>query len=94
MNIKKTVQDELKKRKAYKVLSSYGVSNLAIDLAISELTKEVEKLENPYPKDIFRWDNKEKLNFNRGRFNRHCFEIVENMRKDVLRILKKTKEMI
>jgi hypothetical protein len=35
---------------------------------------------NPYPKDIFRWDNKEKLDFNRGRFNQHCYEIVEGIR--------------
>ena len=41
--------------------------------------------ENPYPKDIFQWNNKEKLNFNRGRFNQHCYEIVENMRNDLLK---------
>jgi len=40
---------------------------------------------NPYPKDIFKWDNKEKLSFNRGRFNQHCYEIVENMRNDLLK---------
>lgn len=40
---------------------------------------------NPYPKDIFRWDNKEKLDFSRGRFNQHCYEIVENMRNDLLK---------
>jgi len=43
--------------------------------------------QNPYPKDIFRWDNKEKLNFNRGRFNQHCYEIVENMRNDLLKLV-------
>lgn len=42
---------------------------------------------NPYPKDIFRWDNDEKLNFNRGRFNRHCYEIIENMRNDLLKLI-------
>jgi len=41
--------------------------------------------ENPYPKDIFKWDNKEKLDFNRGRFNQHCYEIVENMRNALLK---------
>ena len=40
---------------------------------------------NPYPKDIFQWDNTGKLDFNRGRFNQHCFEIVENMRKDLIK---------
>ena len=42
-----------------------------------------EELQNPYPKDIFVWDNKEKLKFNRGRFNQHCFEIVENIKKEL-----------
>lgn len=56
---------------------------------VSRIRKEVETFENPYPKDVFSWDNKEKLNFNRGRFNRHCFEVVENMRKKLLESLKK-----
>jgi len=43
--------------------------------------------ENPYPKDIFRWDNKEKLDFNRGRFNQHCYEVVENMRNGLLKLV-------
>ena len=48
---------------------------------------------NPYPKDIFRWDNTEKLDFNRGRFNQHCYEIVENMRNDLLKEIDKGKFM-
>ena len=40
---------------------------------------------NPYPRDVFCWDNEEKIEFNRGRFNQHCYEIVENMRKDLLK---------
>ena len=35
----------------------------------------IDEFSNPYPKDIFLWDNKEK------RFNQHCFEIVENIRE-------------
>jgi hypothetical protein len=54
--------------------------------------KMIEEFENPYPKDIFTWDSKEKLNFNRGRFHRHCFEIVENMRKKLLEILEEENE--
>lgn len=42
---------------------------------------------NPYPKDIFRWDNKKKIDFNRGRFNQHCYKIVENMRNDLLKLV-------
>lgn len=45
----------------------------------------VASFENPYPKDIFQWNNDESLEFNRGRFNQHCFEIVENMRESLLK---------
>jgi hypothetical protein len=44
----------------------------------------VKNLENPYPKDIFTWNNKDKLEFNRGRFHQFCFELVENIRKKLL----------
>ena len=44
-------------------------------------------MENPYPKDVFKWNNKEKLNFDRGRFNQHCFEVFENCREDVLELI-------
>ena len=43
----------------------------------------IDDLENPYPKDIFKWNNKEKLEFNRGRFNQHCFEIWENCKNEL-----------
>ena len=55
---------------------------------IKEIFKEIEIFENPYPKDIFLWDNKEKLDFNRGRFNQHCFEIVENTKRSLIKELK------
>jgi hypothetical protein len=45
----------------------------------------IDKFENFYPKDIFLWDNKLKLDFDRGRFNRHCFEIVENVKSELKR---------
>jgi hypothetical protein len=44
----------------------------------------VKNLENPYPKDIFTWDNPSKLDFNRGRFHQFCFELVENIRRKLL----------
>ena len=46
-----------------------------------------EEHQNPYPKDIFRWDNKEKLNFDRGRFNEFIFSVVENTKKDIIKII-------
>lgn len=51
---------------------------------ISELIREYQ---NPYPQDIFRWDNKEKLNFNRGRFNKFIFNVVENIKKDIIKLI-------
>lgn len=54
--------------------------------------KQIEEYVNPYPKDIFCWDNKEALKFNRGRFNRHCFEIVENVRRDIIKELKEARQ--
>jgi hypothetical protein len=47
------------------------------------LAEEIDEMKNPYPKDIFRWDNKEKLKFNHGRFNRHCYEIYEFAKEDL-----------
>ncbi len=51
--------------------------------------KIIVEYKNPYPKDVFTWSNKEKLDFNRGRFNQHCFEVVENMRNNFLKELKR-----
>lgn len=51
----------------------------------AKIIEDIKDMRNPYPKDVFRWDNKEKLNFNRGRFNRHCFEVIENFREEVLK---------
>jgi hypothetical protein len=52
----------------------------------------VTSLENPYPYDIFKWDNPEKLNFTRGRFNQHCFEVWENCRTKLLEKLGELEE--
>ena len=52
-----------------------------------EIRKVIKDYKNPYPKDIFVWDNKEELNFNRGRFNEFIHKIVENVREDILSVL-------
>lgn len=56
---------------------------------INEILKEINSLENTYPKDIFKWTNKEKLDFNRGRFYRHCYDIVNNTREEVKKVIKR-----
>ena len=45
----------------------------------------IKTYQNPYPKDIFSWYNEGKLDFSRGRFNKHCHKIVESMRSDLLK---------
>jgi len=53
-----------------------------------KLIAEIENFQNYYPQDVFKWSNKEALDFNRGRFNKHCHEIVENVRNDMIKIIK------
>jgi len=65
----------------------------------NKLIKEIKKFENPYPKDIFVWDNEEPIEIRnnknlidvvitRGRFNRFVFQIVENTRQDLIKLIK------
>ena len=56
-----------------------------------EIIKLIKEYNNPYPPDIFEWDNHEKLDFDRGRFNKHCFQIGENMRQDIINLIEETK---
>jgi len=53
-----------------------------------KIIKLIEELPNPYPKDIFLWDNKESLDFNRGRFNEFVFRVVEYTKEDVIKLIK------
>ena len=45
----------------------------------------IENYKNPYPEDIYTWDNPEPMNISRGRFNRHVHEVVENTRKEIIK---------
>ena len=51
----------------------------------------IRHYKNPYPKDIFLWDNNEELNFNRGRFNKFIHSIIENMRIELIERIKEDK---
>jgi hypothetical protein len=53
----------------------------------NKLIEEIKKLENPYPKDIFVWDNPEKCDFTRGRFNQFVFQLVENTKLKIIDLL-------
>lgn len=50
-----------------------------------------KEFENPYPPDIFLWDNKEKLKFNRGRLNEHRYNVVEDTRVQIIKIIENIK---
>lgn len=54
----------------------------------SRIAYIIMEYKNPYPKDIFKWDNKEKTDFTRGCFNEFVFNIVENFRRDLLKLIK------
>uniref|UniRef100_A0A6H1ZJA3 Uncharacterized protein n=1 Tax=viral metagenome TaxID=1070528 RepID=A0A6H1ZJA3_9ZZZZ len=86
----KTTFDSLA-RQIGRPIWSYMYFPEALDIAIKEAKKElldiIRTYQNPYPKDIFLWDNTGKIDFSRGRFNKHCYQIVEGMRSDLLKEL-------
>ena len=47
----------------------------------------IKKYQNPYPKDIFLWDNKTDMKITRGRFNEFIHLVVENVKHDLIRNL-------
>lgn len=51
----------------------------------------IEKVQNPYPKDIFVWDSKIKADITNGRFNQFCFEIVENIKEEIKKAIEELK---
>lgn len=53
------------------------------DRAMVSVREILDELQNPYPKDIFLWENEETLDFDRGRFNQHCFEIWVNCKNKI-----------
>ena len=59
---------------------------------MNKLIRRIEEYENHYPKDVFSWDSKEKVDITRGRFHEFCFSIVENVREDMIKIVKEGME--
>ena len=54
---------------------------------IEILIEEIKNLENQYPKDIFLWDNQEGCDFTRGRFNQFIFQVAENTKENIIKII-------
>jgi len=63
----------------------------AIQERDEEVLKLIDKLENPYPQDVFDWYSKRKPQFTIGRFNQHCFDIWENCKDRLKQELKELK---
>lgn len=59
---------------------------------MENLIKKIKEYKNPYPSDIFCWDNKEKLSFNRGRFNEFIHSVVENTKNDIIKTIREAEE--
>lgn len=47
----------------------------------------IKSYRNPYPPDIFRWDNKETANITMGRLNELLYKTVENTKEDIIRLI-------
>ena len=58
----------------------------------SDITNKIiemvnEEFENPYPEDIFRYDNKKKMDISRGRFNEFISNVVNNTKNGIIKII-------
>jgi hypothetical protein len=42
---------------------------------------------NPYPPDLFCWQNDDVKNLTTGRFNQFVWQVVENTRADMIRLI-------
>lgn len=57
-------------------------------MSIAEITALIDDVYiNPYPKDIFKWDNPKKLDITQGRLNELLHKAVENTKKDIINII-------
>ena len=74
---------ELDKNVRAELIETCINETLKVTVPKDVLREKKYSVENPYPKDIFKWDNKEIVDFNRGRFNQHCFEVAENCRNKI-----------
>ena len=53
------------------------------------LIKEIEEnMFNPYPKDIFPWDNDEPMIISKGRFHEFIFAVWLNTKNEIINIIK------
>ena len=54
---------------------------------MNKVIKIIKEYTNPYPKDIFIWDNESAMHITRGRFNEFIHLVVEHTRQDLIRLI-------
>lgn len=54
-------------------------------IKIDKLLEIIRSFENPYPKDIFSWENKDHITISRGRFNQFINSVVENTKNGIIK---------
>lgn len=55
---------------------------------IAEIVSLIDDVyDNPYPKNLFKWDNPEKIEMTRGKLNELLHKAVENTKKDIINII-------
>jgi len=58
-----------------------------IQYNLEAIIKIIKEHKNPYPSDVFTWNNKTKINITQGRLNELLHKTVEYCKKDILREL-------
>jgi hypothetical protein len=56
-----------------------------------KIISAVKEWKNPYPKDVFEWNNSEKFKLLRGRFNEVIYTVVENTRNSIIKEIENEK---
>lgn len=56
-------------------------------MSIPRITKIINSHNNPYPKDIFLWNNKETITLRRGRLNELLHKTVENTKEEIIELI-------
>lgn len=59
-------------------------------MELSEAIKIIREYENPYPEDIFLWDNDNTKEVSEGRFNEFIHYVVENTRDGIIKLLEES----
>lgn len=66
------------------VCGQHDVIKLPNLISRKKMIEIIKEYENPYPKDVFLWDNKVDMKITRGRFNEFIHLVVENTRNDLI----------